>query len=106
MSFLEHLDELRKRIVHALLAIAVGVCIGFAFINSVFDFLLAPDAQPAAAGSRMIYTQPGEAFWLNIQIALIAGDDPRRAGTSCIRSGCSSRPGSTQTRRSSPSLSC
>jgi sec-independent protein translocase protein TatC len=73
MSFLEHLDELRKRIIHALLAIAVGVCVGFFFINSVVDFLLAPTRSLLPAGSRMIYTQPGEAFSLYVQVALIAG---------------------------------
>jgi sec-independent protein translocase protein TatC len=73
MSFLEHLDELRKRIVHSLLAVAVGVLIGFAFIGRISDFLLGPTRRLLPAGSKMIYTQPGEAFGFNIQIALIAG---------------------------------
>ena len=73
MSFLEHLDELRKRIVHSLLAVAVGVLIGFAFINRISDFLLGPTRRLLPPGSKMIYTQPGEAFGFNIQIALIAG---------------------------------
>ena len=73
MSFLEHLDELRKRIVHSLLAVAVGVVIGFAFINRISDFLLGPTRRLLPPGSKMIYTQPGEAFGFNIQIALIAG---------------------------------
>jgi len=42
MSFIEHLDELRKRIVHSLLAVAVGVLVSFAFINYISDFLLGP----------------------------------------------------------------
>ena len=42
MSFLEHLDELRKRIVRACLAIAGGVIVGFFFIDKIFKFLLAP----------------------------------------------------------------
>ena len=73
MSFLEHLDELRKRIVHSLLAVAVGVLIGFAFISRISDFLLGPTRRLLPPGSKMIYTQPGEAFGFNIQIALIAG---------------------------------
>ena len=73
MSFLEHLDELRKRIVHSLLAVAVGVLVGFAFINRISDFLLGPTRRLLPPGSKMIYTQPGEAFGFNIQIALIAG---------------------------------
>ena len=50
MSFLEHLDELRKRIVRACLAIAVGVLVGFFFIDTIFNFLLAPTRKRAAAG--------------------------------------------------------
>ena len=73
MSFLEHLDELRKRIVHSLLAVAVGVLVSFAFINRISDFLLGPTRRLLPPGSKMIYTQPGEAFGFNIQIALIAG---------------------------------
>ena len=49
MSFLEHLDELRKRIINACLAIAVGVVVGFFFIDAIFNFLLAPTQRGAAA---------------------------------------------------------
>ncbi len=73
MSFLEHLDELRTRIVRALLGVAVGVGIGFFFINRLIDFLLAPTRRLLPPGSRMIYTEPGEAFSLYVQVALIAG---------------------------------
>src|SRR5262245_23297334 len=73
MSFLEHLDELRKRIINALLAIAVGVVVGFAFIKPIGDFLQGPTLRVLPAGSKMIYTEPGEAFSFYIQIALITG---------------------------------
>ncbi len=73
MSFLEHLDELRKRIVHACIGIAVGVVVGFFFIDKIFNFLLTPARQALPAGSTMIYTQPGEAFGLYITVSLIAG---------------------------------
>jgi len=73
MSFLEHLDELRKRIINALIAIAVGVVVSFAFIKPIGDFLQGPTLRVLPAGSKMIYTEPGEAFSFYIQIALIAG---------------------------------
>ena len=41
MTFLEHLDELRKRITHAVGALLVGFLIAFAFVNKVFDFVYA-----------------------------------------------------------------
>ena len=73
VSVLAHLDEFRKRLVRSCLAVAVGVLVGFAFINRVVDVLLAPTRHALPPGSRLIYTQPGEAFSLYIQIALIVG---------------------------------
>jgi sec-independent protein translocase protein TatC len=73
MSFLEHLDELRKRIVRACIAIAVGVVLTFAFIQPIFDFILAPTRKALPPGVKLIYTEPGEAFSLYVTVALIAG---------------------------------
>ena len=70
MSFLEHLDELRKRIINSCIAIAVGVLAGFGFINRLVDFILGPTRRALPPGVKMIYTQPGEAFSLYVQIAL------------------------------------
>ena len=90
MSFLEHLDELRKRIVHALLAVAVGVLVGFFFIDRIAEFLLTPTRRILPPGSRMIYTQPGEAFSFDVQIAL--NDASLTIDSGCSRS-TSSSPG-------------
>src|SRR4030081_1831948 len=73
MSFLEHLDELRKRIVYSAIAIAVCVVVGFAFISKIVDFILAPTRKALPPGVKLIYTQPGEAFSLYVEIALIIG---------------------------------
>jgi len=73
MSFLEHLDELRKRIIRSCVAIVIGVVATFAFIQPIFDFILRPTRQVLPAGVRLIYTQPGEAFSLYVTVALIAG---------------------------------
>jgi sec-independent protein translocase protein TatC len=73
MSFLEHLEELRKRIINAVLGIAVGIAASFFFIQQIYDFLTAPALATLPEGSRLIYTQPTEAFSLYIQISLISG---------------------------------
>ena len=73
MSFLEHLDELRKRLVNSAIAIAVCVVAGFYWINQIVNFILAPTRRALPAGVKLIYTQPGEAFSLYVQIALIMG---------------------------------
>jgi len=73
MSFLEHLDELRKRIVNSAIAIGVGILISFTFINRIYTFLMTPTMKVLPAGSKLIYTEPGEAFSLYIQLSLIVG---------------------------------
>jgi sec-independent protein translocase protein TatC len=73
MSFLEHLDELRKRIVNSALAVGVGILISFTFINRIYSFMMAPTMRQLPPGSRLMYTEPGEAFSLYIQLAMIVG---------------------------------
>jgi sec-independent protein translocase protein TatC len=73
MSFLEHLDELRKRIVRSCLAVAVGIGLTFVFIQPIFNFIFEPTRRALPAGVKLIYTQPGEAFSLYVTVALIAG---------------------------------
>ena len=73
MSFLEHLDELRKRIVRSCLAVAFGVLATFYWIQEIFNYILAPTRKALPPGVKLIYTEPGEAFSLYITVALIAG---------------------------------
>src|SRR4249919_2241474 len=73
MSFLEHLEELRKRIINACLGIAVGIGLSFFFIQQIYDFLTAPAIATLPPGSKLIYTEPTEAFSLYINISLISG---------------------------------
>ena len=52
MSFLGHLDELRKRLIWALASIGVGFAITVPFINRIFDFILRPMQRLLPAGRR------------------------------------------------------
>ena len=72
MTFLEHLDELRKRITHAVLALLVGFLVAFAFANKVFDFVYA-HLTKNIPGGKFIYTDPGEGFFLWIKVSLLTG---------------------------------
>ena len=73
MSFLEHLDELRKRIIRALLSLSVGVAIAAYFLEDILNFVMRPLAATLPPGATFIFTYPTEAFMLRIRIALIAG---------------------------------
>jgi sec-independent protein translocase protein TatC len=73
MPFLDHLEEFRKRIVYSCIAVAIGVVASFTFIERIYNFLLAPTLRYLPQGSKLIYTEPGEAFSLYLQLSLIAG---------------------------------
>ena len=72
-SVLKHLDALRRRIVYCCIAVGVGMLVAFAFINPIFAYVFRPIRSVLPEGSKLIYTQPGEAFSVYVQIALIAG---------------------------------
>jgi sec-independent protein translocase protein TatC len=73
MSFLEHLDELRKRIIYSVIGVFVGFLIACFFIQQLFDFIMKPLQAQLPAGGTLVYTDPTEAFVLYIKIAAIAG---------------------------------
>lgn len=73
MSFLDHLDELRKRLVASAIALFGGFLIALVFITRIFDFIMRPLQQLLPAGSKLIYTEPTEAFMLQLKLAALAG---------------------------------
>lgn len=73
MSFLEHLDELRTRIIRSLLAVLVGFVISFAFIDRIFRFIMEPLQAVLPDGGKLIYTEPAEAFILYMKVAALVG---------------------------------
>ena len=73
MGFLEHLDELRTRIIRACIGIAVGMAIAFAFYDRIADFVLTPILKTLPAGSSLVVIKPGEGFSFYLNVALVGG---------------------------------
>ena len=73
MSFLDHLDELRKRLVMAVASVFVGFLIAFGFIVPITAFVMRPLNALLPEGAEFIYTEPTEAFFLYIKIAALVG---------------------------------
>ena len=71
---LDHLVELRARLVRCVLALAIGFGIGLFFADDVYGFLVRPleAAFPPGEG-RLIYTKLYEAFVVELKVALFAG---------------------------------
>ena len=69
---LDHLIELRRRLIYCVLALAVAFGICFYFANDILHFLAQPYIKAAGAGKELIYTKLYEAFFTNVKVALFA----------------------------------
>ena len=66
MSIIAHLTELRKRLIRSLIAIGVGSCIAYYFIEDIMHLLTGP-------AGKLYYMQPAEAFFTYIKVAIFVG---------------------------------
>jgi len=73
MGFLDHLEELRRRIIRSCIAIAVGMAVSAVFVDRIANFVLDQIIRTLPAGSALIYTNPSEGFSFWFNITLIAG---------------------------------
>ncbi len=64
--FIEHLEELRRRLLRSVLWLALGTGIGFRFSGEILSGLIRPVGQ-------VVFLNPVEPFLVHLQIALIAG---------------------------------
>jgi len=70
MSLMEHLEELRKRIVHSALYLAAGFLIAYIFHERLYGLVQAPLDR---LGIKLNYTHPMDALNLYLQVSLIGG---------------------------------
>ena len=76
MGFLDHLEELRKRIVYSIAAVAVGFFACWWKVEAIYDVMQRPimDALRANGMSeKLVYLNPTEPFNLYLKIAALAG---------------------------------
>jgi sec-independent protein translocase protein TatC len=73
MSFLEHLDELRRRLIWSVSALVVGFLICLLFIGPIKAFVMEPLVRVLPRGGTLIYTEPTEGFMLGMKMAALAG---------------------------------
>jgi len=73
MGFLDHLDELRTRIIRSCIALAIGMLVAFAFIGRIADFVLEPTLRMLPPGTSLIMTRFGEGLSFYMDLALLGG---------------------------------
>lgn len=83
---LEHLKELRQRLINSIIAIILGFAVCMFFVRHIFDLLVRPyheavakvnisllDAGKPLIEGNMIYTQVLEKFFVNLKLAMFGG---------------------------------
>ena len=69
---IEHLMELRERLIKALLAFLVMFVVSFFFAKDIYNLLVVPYTHVAGPEARLIYTAPQEYFFTQIKVALFS----------------------------------
>lgn len=76
MSFLEHLEELRQRLIRSVLAIVVGFGICFWKSDKIYHYLAKPLTDTLHSlhmPDKLVYTNPTDVFNLYIKLSLVVG---------------------------------
>ncbi len=76
MSFLEHLEELRRRIIYCLIAVAVGFFACWAYAERIYGIMQAPimtALRNNGMAEKLVYLNPTEPFNLYLKVAALAG---------------------------------
>jgi sec-independent protein translocase protein TatC len=71
MSFLEHLEELRWRIIYSLIGIVIGTIIAWIFIDQLVDVVLLKPARDS--GAQLQNLRPFGQLFLFVEVAIIVG---------------------------------
>jgi len=76
MSFLEHLEELRRRIIYSILAVAVGFFACWGYAGNIFSLMQRPIMEALKRNGvveKLVYLSPTEPFNLYLKIGFLAG---------------------------------
>lgn len=76
MSFLEDLEELRKRLIHSVLSVIIGFCIAFYFSDQIYGYLARPLVDTLRSlhlSDKLVFTNPTDPFNLYIKLSLVMG---------------------------------
>lgn len=78
MTLVEHLTELRARVIKCVIAVAVGMVIAFVLYPQIFDVLLAPykaiaEDQNTIGDGKLLVLDPLEGFGVRMRLAMYGG---------------------------------
>ena len=76
MSFLEHLEELRRRLIYSLVSVAVCFGVAWNYADRIFNFMQRPIVEALRhhkLDEKLVYLSPTEPFNLYLKVGMVAG---------------------------------
>ncbi len=73
LPFTDHLEELRRRLIISVIAIAVGFIVSYFFSKQLFEILMKPLIVSLPPKSTLIFTSLPEAFFTYLKVSLLSG---------------------------------
>ena len=73
MSFLQHLDELRRRVLYSIIALFLGFIVCWGFAPQIFAILEAPLLRYLGPGEKLAFTRLTSPFFLYMKVAFFTG---------------------------------
>ena len=73
MTFLQHLEELRKRILRALAGLVVGFLLCLTVARTVYGWLVRPVVEVLPEGEKLAFTQLTDPFLLYMKVSFLTG---------------------------------
>jgi sec-independent protein translocase protein TatC len=76
MGFLDHLEELRRRIIYSIIAVAVGFFACWGYAEKIYDIMQRPimvALQHNGMAEKLVYLNPTEPFNMYLKVAALAG---------------------------------
>jgi sec-independent protein translocase protein TatC len=76
MGFLDHLEELRKRLIYSIVAIAIGCGASWKYVESIYAIIQRPITealQREGLAAKLVFLNPTEPFNLYLKVAGMAG---------------------------------
>ena len=74
LTLVQHMAELRRRVIISVLALLAGSAVSFAFFRQIIDLLVRParDLQTGMAG-QLVYTEVTELLSTSIKVSFVVG---------------------------------
>ncbi len=66
ISLVGHLSELRKRLIIMAVAVVIGTCISYYYVDFLLEILLKP-------AGKLYYMKPTEAFFTYMKVSIVGG---------------------------------